>query len=110
MNMRFVPIALLAFWSAPALGEPIGKLAAGAFCRDENGVVRPNVKPPEHAEANRAPNGMIKTDDKVDGGDCYLYRSEAVLAETPPPCPSASVGKPDSHIAGTLGPTSCNDR
>ncbi len=110
MNMRFVPVGVLVLLAAPAFGEPIGRLLAGAACRDEKGVVRqPPVRPADQAQAHRAHNGMIKTDDPVFGADCYFYRAEAVLSETPP-CPSASVGEPNNKIAGTLAPVSCGDR
>jgi hypothetical protein len=112
MNMRFVSLAVVVLLAAPAFGEPIGRLAAGASCRDEKGVVRqPQVRPPDRAQAQRAHNGMIKTDDPISGADCYFYRAEAVLSETPP-CPSASVGQANNKIAGTLSPTptSCTDR
>lgn len=107
---RVVPLGVLVLLAAPAFGEPIGRLAVGASCRDDKGVVRqPQVRPADHAQAHRAHNGMIKTDDQVSGADCYFYRAEAVLSETPP-CPSASVGEPNNKVAGTLAPASCGDR
>jgi hypothetical protein len=108
MKARCIAIVLLAALATPAMGDPIGRLASGAYCRDEKGVVRdPHVTPQKGAEAHRAGGGMIKTDEPVSGADCYFYHTEVALKETMP-CPSAAVGKTASNIAGTLGGNSCN--
>jgi hypothetical protein len=108
MKEQFVAVFLFAGLATPASGDPIGRLASGAYCRDENGVVRePHVTPQMGAEAHRAGAGMIKTDEPVSGADCYFFHTEGALKETTP-CPSAAVGKTDGKIAGTLGGDACN--
>jgi len=108
MKARFVAIVLLAGLATPALGDPIGRLAPGTYCRDEKGAVRePHVTPQMGAEAHRAGAGMIKIDEPVSGADCYFYHTEVGLKETTP-CPSAAVGKTGSNVAGTPGGNPCN--
>jgi hypothetical protein len=95
-----LPFALAAFLSG-AHAEIIQRLAGGAACRTAEGLVRaPRVAPKPGVAAHRAVNGMIATDQPVEGAACYLFAAEARLGAEPCPPVSAS-------CAGTLGvPTS----
>jgi hypothetical protein len=103
-----LPVVLAVFTSG-ARAEIIQRLAGGAACRTEEGAVRtPHVAPKPGAAAHRAANGMIVTDEPIEGADCYLYRAEAKLGAAP--CPPAAVAGAGRGVAGTLGVPNCGNQ
>lgn len=97
----------LAVFMSDASAEIIQRLAGGAACRSEEGVVyQSRIAPKLGVAAHRAANGMIATDQPVDKTPCYLYRSEVKLGDATP-CPSAGVGGPGGTVGGTLGVPNC---
>lgn len=102
-------IAVSLFLAIPAHGDTIGRLADGAYCRDEKGVVRqPFARPSPRAEVQRVPQGMVKTLQNVTGAACFLYLREVALTELPGGCDSAETASGKRNVSGTLG--SCSER
>ena len=104
-------IALSMFFAVPAYGDTIGRLADGASCRDEKGVVRqPPVRPSQRAEVVRAPQGMVKTVRDIAGAACFLYLREVALVDSAAGCDTAETAGPRKNVSGTLGVKSCSNR
>ena len=97
MKGRLAFLLALPVFLSGAHAEIIQRLAGGAVCRTEEGVVRmPLVAPKPGAAADRAAHGMIATDEPIGGATCYLFAAEARLGAVP--CPPG-----DASCGGTLG-------
>jgi hypothetical protein len=109
MKTGLIACIALLLASPSARAEIILHLWKGAACRAADGQLRePRVFPKENAPAHRVANGMIETDMSVEGGDCYLFRSEAKTCDVGRP--PAAVGTGGGRIAGTTLGRGCADK